>query len=289
LNNDLFTGFSVTVVVFIAMPGETNSDKMAAHNKLYPMDPARIAAFKASNDRLMSGIVENLNNDFRDNEPAQLESNEQPNNKYRNGDEMEKHNHSDLHLGDIDKALTYAARVHSGQTRKGTVIPYITHPYAVGMILARNGCADHVVIAGILHDTVEDGIFEDGTVEGHKVTINDIDEYFGPEVAAIITGCSEDKSLGWKERKQHTIDYLASASHGVKLVTCADKLHNITSMLDDYSKCGEALWNRFNAGRSDQEWYYRSLADALSEGDFKLHKLSVYFNEAVGKLFPNSN
>ena len=56
----------------------------------------------------------------------------------------------------INQALEFAAQAHLKQIRKGTDIPYITHPYAVGMILARSGCPESVVIAGILHDTVED-------------------------------------------------------------------------------------------------------------------------------------
>jgi len=56
----------------------------------------------------------------------------------------------------IDKAIIVAAQAHHGQYRKGTQIPYITHPFAVGMLLAQAGCKEHVIAGGILHDTVED-------------------------------------------------------------------------------------------------------------------------------------
>ena len=180
----------------------------------------------------------------------------------------------------FNRAVRLASIAHKNQFRKGTKIPYITHPYSVGMLLAQTGCSEEAIIAGILHDTVEDTKLTDGRIR----------YLFGEKIAVIVAGCSEhDKKLEWKKRKEHTIAHIKSASLEVKQVTCADKLHNITSMLEDYSKCGEALWIRFNAGRSDQEWYYRSLAAALSEGDFKSHKLSVHFNEAVSKLFPKSN
>ena len=56
----------------------------------------------------------------------------------------------------IEKAIEFAAYAHRDQTRKGTKIPYISHPYAVGMILLKAGCNEEVVAAGILHDTLED-------------------------------------------------------------------------------------------------------------------------------------
>ena len=60
--------------------------------------------------------------------------------------------------------------------RKGTDIPYITHPVAVGMILANAGCPDELIIAGILHDTVEDT----------EVTLEQIETEFGKAVADIV-------------------------------------------------------------------------------------------------------
>src|ERR1043165_5018773 len=102
----------------------------------------------------------------------------------------------------LDLVIEVAAKAHSGQFRKGTDIPYIAHPYAVGMILARAGCAEEMIAAGILHDTVEDT----------DLTLEYIKETFGERVAAIVEGCSEpDKSATWEERKRHTIEYLRTA------------------------------------------------------------------------------
>jgi (p)ppGpp synthase/HD superfamily hydrolase len=69
----------------------------------------------------------------------------------------------------IDLAIEVAVRAHQNQVRKGTDIPYITHPIAVGIILAKAGCPDEIVVAGILHDTVEDT----------KVTLDNVREKFG--------------------------------------------------------------------------------------------------------------
>lgn len=86
--------------------------------------------------------------------------------------------------------------------RKGTDIPYISHPCAVGMILQKAGCSEEVVIAGILHDTLEDT----------ETTERDLLDRFGPVVLEIVKGCSEpDKGASWEERKQHTLDELKHA------------------------------------------------------------------------------
>lgn len=162
----------------------------------------------------------------------------------------------------IDKALQISGRAHQRQFRKGTDIPYITHPVAVGMLLLKAGYRDEVVAAGILHDTVEDT----------DLTIEDIRREFGPVIAEIVAGCSEpEKTLSWEDRKEHTIEFLKTASEDIRAVACADKLHNIRSIIDDYAKNGEAVWDRFNRGKNDQSWYYTSLVESLrSSGSFPL-------------------
>lgn len=56
----------------------------------------------------------------------------------------------------IDRALRFAVQAHGSQTRKGTAVPYITHPVGVALLLARTGASDDVIAAGLLHDTAED-------------------------------------------------------------------------------------------------------------------------------------
>lgn len=180
----------------------------------------------------------------------------------------------------INKALEFAARAHLEQIRKGTDTPYISHPYAVGMILARSGCHEPVIIAGILHDTLEDTL----------VTLDDIRLEFGDDVASIVDGCSEpDKSLSWEERKQHTLDELRHAPQSVQLVACADKLHNISSMIEEHVRIGDELWQRFNRGKSEQQWYYRGLVKCLEYSEVGNHILFKELRQAVSSLFGNEN
>ena len=154
----------------------------------------------------------------------------------------------------IDRAINFAAVAHNGQTRKSTNIPYITHPFAVGMLLQKMKCAEEVIAAGILHDTLEDT----------PTTFDDLVEHFGLRVAKLVRAASEqDKSLPWRERKQHTIDALPDAYVEEIQVITADKLHNIRSIRADIEENGENVWDRFNRGKRDQHWYYSSIVKAL--------------------------
>lgn len=154
----------------------------------------------------------------------------------------------------IDSAIEFAAKAHKSQYRKGTDIPYISHPYGVGMILLNAGCEEKVIIAGILHDTLEDT----------DTTEEDLLTNFGEEVLAIVKGCSEpDKSASWEERKKHTIDYLQHAPLSVRQVACADKLHNLRSIKRELTKMGEATWTKFKRGKEQQKWYYTEIVKSL--------------------------
>jgi (p)ppGpp synthase/HD superfamily hydrolase len=177
----------------------------------------------------------------------------------------------------VEKALVIASKSHEGQYRKKTDIPYITHPVAVGMMLLKHGYSEEIVAAGILHDTVEDT----------PLTIEEIKREFGAYIAEIVEGCSEpDKSLSWKDRKEHTTEFLKTASEDVRAVVSADKLHNIRSIIKDYEQVGEEVWSRFNAGREQQKWYYTSVVNSL--GTKSSFELLTELRVEVDKLFGKS-
>ncbi len=159
----------------------------------------------------------------------------------------------------IQKAIVFATQKHEGQKRKGTDIPYIVHPMEVMQILTDMNCEEAVIIAGILHDTLEDT----------DTTPEEIREAFGENILAIVQTESEDKSKTWKERKQRTVDELTEASTESKQVCFADKLSNIRSMYRDKLNVGEKIWERFNADKNNIAWYYRSIANALKNNGFE--------------------
>jgi|SRR3989344_5627046 len=147
-------------------------------------------------------------------------------------------------------AIEFAARAHRGQLRKGSNVPYIVHPLAVGKTLILHGCEEDVVIGGILHDTLEDT----------KTTYDDIERSFGRRVAGIVAAESEsDKSLPWEQR-----EHMKVATMDVLLIACADKLDNVRTTREDYLRVGDVVWSHFKRGRDSQAWYHRSLADVFA-------------------------
>jgi len=154
----------------------------------------------------------------------------------------------------IDFAIEFAAKAHRNQLRKGTDIPYISHPYGVAMILLEAKCNEEIVIAGLLHDTIEDT----------DTTVEDIRSHFGEEVLRLVLGASEpDKSQSWEIRKEHTLEFLKSADLAIRQLACADKLHNLRSIRRDVEANGDQVWSKFNRGYNDQKWYYTSMVESL--------------------------
>ena len=165
----------------------------------------------------------------------------------------------------IHEAIYYAGKRHAGQVRKGTSVPYLVHPLEVMGILLENGCSEDVVVAGILHDVIEDTCDDNDTIR--EIVREDIKNKFGEAVIKIVNSESEDKSKSWKERKQHTIDCLKNDTLEVRLVCCSDKLSNIMSIEADKHKIGEKIFQRFNAPKEQLAWYYRSIAENLNLDD----------------------
>lgn len=160
----------------------------------------------------------------------------------------------------INTAIEFAAKAHKDQLRKGTQLPYLVHLFEVGLILAQNGADEDTIIAGILHDTLEDT----------ATTAKEIAEVFGQDIATLIEAESENKALTWHERKQATLDHLSvSTNEKAKMIACADKLSNLRGIVAAYSQIKDKVWDRFKKGYEDQKWYYTGIADALSSLDKK--------------------
>jgi (p)ppGpp synthase/HD superfamily hydrolase len=125
-------------------------------------------------------------------------------------------------------------------------------------------------------------------VEDTGVTLEQVRAMFGDAVADIVAGCSEPAkhNHSWEERKRHTLAALLTAPRAVQLVSAADKLHNIRSMMTDHALQGEALWKRFNRDRDNIAWYYRSVAESLRRGPLHDHTLVQQLTEAVATFFP---
>jgi (p)ppGpp synthase/HD superfamily hydrolase len=151
-------------------------------------------------------------------------------------------------------ALVFASQLHQHQQRKGSEIPYVSHLMSVSALVLEDGGDEDEAIAGLLHDAVED--------QGGKPTLEIIRSCFGDRVAHIVEACSDADTFPkppWRWRKEQYIEHLQHADRSVLRVALADKLHNARAIVRDYRSLGEALWDRFNAGRDDELWYYRSI------------------------------
>ncbi|MEP0750845.1 HD domain-containing protein [Trichocoleus sp. DQ-A3] len=155
-------------------------------------------------------------------------------------------------------ALTFATALHANQIRKGSGVPYISHLLGVTSIALEHGANEDEAIAALLHDAIED--------QGGAATREEIRRRFGDTVTEIVNGCTDADTTPkppWQERKEAYIAHIPAASTSVRLVSAADKLHNARSILTDYHIVGEAIWERFQAGKQGTLWYYRSLVGAF--------------------------
>jgi (p)ppGpp synthase/HD superfamily hydrolase len=144
----------------------------------------------------------------------------------------------------IKEAIRVAIRVHEldqKQKRKGKDVPYIIHPLIVGLILARVSKEDDVVVAGLLHDTVED------SVDTKKMTVATLRKRFGADVASMVDDVTErGRTLPWVERKKLAVKKIATLSNRSLLVKGADVIANCTELVADFRKEGDNTFRRFN-------------------------------------------
>ncbi len=157
----------------------------------------------------------------------------------------------------IDRALVFAARAHHGQFRKGTNIPYILHPMHVALILDRYGYPEDILVAGILHDVLEDVNLPEST----------LGQEFGEKVLDIVRWVSERKydaqghKLPWRVRKEELLGRLEQAPDAAIIVKAADHLHNACAILLDTSGLGTRVWEHFNGQPHEIVWFYTRVTE----------------------------
>jgi hypothetical protein len=196
----------------------------------------------------------------------------------------------DAYSRPFDRALVLAALVHHDARRKGTIVPYVIHPVHVAVLLLRHGYGEPIVTAAILHDVVEDIDYADGALQlavraafpraGLPEGIQGADAYrtsfgaffaqeFAEDVRVLVAQMTEPKNDGgpdrpWRERKQHTVDQLATGSDAFVVLKAADAVHNVRSILEDVEHHGAGVLNRFKAPPPDVAWYYRAVSERVT-------------------------
>ena len=175
------------------------------------------------------------------------------------------------------RAFLFAAEKHAAQARKASTIPYIAHLMGVASVVLEAGGDEDLAIAALLHDVVEDC--------GGAPMLKDVRRRFGSRVAKIVDGCTDADSYPkppWRERKEKYIARLKKENGDTRLVSAADKLNNVRSILSDYRAIGESVWSRFNGGRAGTLWYYRTLRDEFLR--HKMNRITRDFELAVREL-----
>lgn len=173
----------------------------------------------------------------------------------------------------INHALAFAAKHHDRQVRKGTKLPYLTHPANVAVILTRYACDNDTVVSGILHDVIEDCVREGYTREMLEQRIGD---KFGAKVLDTVLAVTYRKQdddgveLSGDDRKADYLERLSGASEEARWVSAADKIHNASSIISDLRRTvdTETIWTRFGGGRAGTSRWYRQVYERLRELGF---------------------
>ena len=171
----------------------------------------------------------------------------------------------------VEHAMRIAAKAHRHHHRKGSDLPYLTHPAHAAMILLRAGIHDdEILAAALLHDVVED---TDHTLERLAAD-------FPPKVVQLVAAMTERKhdpdgrKRSWQERKDDHLRHIAAEPWEARAIVLADKLHNLGSMVVDLEG-GADLWSRFNAPPDRILWYHREMIAAASQGEPRLAVLAA--------------
>ena len=174
----------------------------------------------------------------------------------------------------INHAFAFAAKHHDRQVRKGTKLPYLTQPANVAVILTRYGRDEDTIVAGILHDVVQDCVRDGFTREMLEQRIG---EKFGNDVLAIVMQVTQRRTdddgveLSTEEKKADYLERLTGAAESALWVCAADKVHNANSILSDLRRTvdPDSVWSRLSGGRTGTIQWYRDVLDRLAQAGFK--------------------
>lgn len=180
------------------------------------------------------------------------------------------------------EALNLAFELHRNDFRKAKSTPYMAHLLCVSSMVMEDGGNEEEAIAALLHDALED--------HPELISFEEIGQRFGSLVAEIVRGCSDtpDDYTGgakpaWRERKQAYLDHLKQTPQHVLRVALADKLHNSRDICNDLRSDGEKVWDRFNADRDEQLWYFGKLLTVFAER-FNGSKMLRQFKDVVEEI-----
>ena len=180
----------------------------------------------------------------------------------------------------LEKGLQLAALFHRDQLRKITGIPYLVHPLAVAIILAQAGCSEDILVAGLLHDVIEDT----------NCTIKELEPIFPADILGWVVDLSEVKPkpegtiLNWRARKEEHLSRIKTAPWQAQAVYMADKIHNLRSIHHD-QLAGHDVWSHFVAGKDQAAWYYRTALSVVDQQHPLVANLAGMLEKIIPRVF----
>lgn len=186
----------------------------------------------------------------------------------------------------LKRVETFATNAHVGQFRKNKARdPYITHPIEVMQLLVDCGVSDESILAAaLLHDVVEDT----------PVTLDDIREEFGDDVAELVAEVTDNKKLPKKERKIAQLERIAKASVGAQMIKMADKYSNCKDLITDppigWGKdniMGYAVWSFVlcNNVKNDVNEKLKSTVNQMFKSLFNLYPESIDIGDLLNAYY----
>ncbi len=180
----------------------------------------------------------------------------------------------------IEQAIRAASVLHKDQVRRGsTPFPYVTHLYAVGMLVADYTDDEDTIVAALLHDTLEDTDY----------TQEELHDDFGATVAGIVKsitepGTSDDDKTKWKDHKKEYIKQLKDASEAALLVAAADKIHNMRCIVEEYYEAPSRFLADFGSALEERVLMYQEISNILNRNlkNAILTEFNHVFNEYKG-------
>ena len=157
----------------------------------------------------------------------------------------------------IELAITTAIEAHGLRRRKAGSAFEATHALSVGLIVSDFGGAENSVVAALLHDTLEDTLLNQEVIR----------DRFGDYVLAIVTDLTEPKkTVAWRRRKEAYIECLRQSPRDEsRTVASADKIHNLSSMVDGLENQGVTFIDMFTAGLEGMVWFQREVHRMLTK------------------------
>jgi (p)ppGpp synthase/HD superfamily hydrolase len=183
-----------------------------------------------------------------------------------------------------ERAIALAVQAHRDQVRKGDgETPYIVHPVTVALILSRYTDDEDTIIAGLLHDVLED------TDVGDAVIAREL----GEKVLELVRDVTEPDlpGLSWETRKMRYLRRLERAPRASLLVACADKIANLVSMIAVHASRGDTVWERFHTTPGQRLSFYRQVHASVRAAWPTCPLLREFANrldEAERKLVPRA-